>query len=110
MINGGYLIPANTKKGQLIFGIFTTVDLMLFGTGVGISIILLLAIGASETINAIVCLIPALVCGFLVLPIPNYRNVRNFIVSAYQFLTNQRISDKIRPHRPSCRLTQSPYA
>ena len=46
MINGGYLIPANTKKGQLIFGIFTTVDLMLFGTGVGISIILLLAIGA----------------------------------------------------------------
>ena len=91
MINGGYLMPANTKKGQLIFGIFTTVDLMLFGTGVGISIILLLAIGASETINAIVCLIPALVCGFLVLPIPNYRNVRNFIVSAYQFLTNQRI-------------------
>ena len=28
MINGGYLIPANTKKGQLIFGMFTGSDLI----------------------------------------------------------------------------------
>ena len=41
MINGGYLIPANTKKGQLIFGAFTMPDLILLGIGVGFTILLL---------------------------------------------------------------------
>ena len=40
MINGGYLIPANTKKGQLIAGWFTPPDLILFITGVLISLVL----------------------------------------------------------------------
>lgn len=91
MINGGYLIPANTKNGQLIFGIFTPPDLILFGSGVGVSMLLLLILGAQDTVSAIVSLLPALICGFLVLPIPNYRNVRTFITSAVEFLTNQRI-------------------
>ena len=52
MINGGYLIPANTKKGQLIFGMFTGSDLMLFGMGAFGSLVLLLTIGANETLNA----------------------------------------------------------
>ena len=54
MINGGYLIPANTKKGQLIFGMFTGSDLMLFGMGAFGSLILLLTIGANETLNAVI--------------------------------------------------------
>ena len=90
MINGGYLIPANTKKGQLIFGIFTLPDLILFGTGLICSVILLLAIGASDTLNSIICLLPCLICGFLVLPLPNYRNVRTFIKSMYEFYQSQR--------------------
>jgi len=91
MINGGYLVPANTKKGQLIFGVFTPFDLGIFAAGVTLSIMLLLILGASETVTAIICLIPALFCSFLVLPIPNYRNVRTFILSAFQFLSSQRI-------------------
>lgn len=90
MINGGYLIPANTKKGQLIFGIFTTPDLILFGVGLAISMILLLIVGTSSTIGGIICILPGLICGFLVMPIPNYRNVRTFFKSMYQFYNSQR--------------------
>lgn len=91
MINGGYLIPANTKKGQLIFGAFTMPDLILLGIGVGFTILLLLILGVQDTISAIVSLLPALICSFLVLPIANYRNVRTFIACAISFYTNQRI-------------------
>jgi len=91
MINGGYLIPANTKSGQLIFGRFTGPDLILFGSGVGLSMLLLLIVGAQGTVEAIVTLSPALICSFLVLPIPNYRNVITFIRSALYFYSNQRI-------------------
>ncbi len=91
MINGGYLIPANTKKGQLIFGVFTPPDLLIFGIGVGISVISLLIVGADETLPALICLLPALICAFLVLPIPNYRNVRTFFASMFSFLSNQRV-------------------
>lgn len=91
MINGGYLIPANTKKGQLIFGMFTPPDLILFSIGVAMSLILLLIIGASEPLNAIICLIPGLTCGFLVMPVPNYHNVITFIKSMIDFYNGQRI-------------------
>ena len=91
MINGGYLIPANTKKGQLIFGVFTLPDLILFAVGVIVSVMLLLIVGTDQTLGAVLCLMPALICGFLVLPIPNYRNVKTFIVCAIDFLTSQRI-------------------
>ena len=91
MINDGYLIPANTKSGQLIFGRFTMPDLILFGTGVGLTMLLLVTVGAQGTLEAIITLTPALVCSFLVLPIPNYRNVITFIRSMIYFYTNQRV-------------------
>lgn len=90
MINGGYLIPANTKKGQLIFGMFTPPDLILFGVGVSLSLILLIILGADETVGAIISLLPGLVCGFLVMPVPNYRNVITFIKSMISFYRGQR--------------------
>ena len=90
MINGGYLIPANTKKGQLILGWFTLPDLILLGIGVLISLFLLLIVGTDDTLGGIVCLIPGLICGFLVMPIPNYRNVKTFFKSMIQFYSGQR--------------------
>lgn len=86
-----YLIPANTKKGQLIFNIFNPADLILFGTGIAITFILLLVLGTDSIINVIIVLAPALLCSFLVLPIPNYHNVLTFIRSMLGFLTKQRI-------------------
>ena len=90
MINGGYLIPANTKRGQLIFGWFTGADLLIFGMGVLCSILLLLIIGTDSALGGIICLLPGLICGFLVMPLPNYRNVRTFFKSMFEFYTGQR--------------------
>lgn len=86
-----YLIPANTKKGQLIFNIFTSKDLILFSSGIVITIILLLSVGTDELLKTILVLFPALFCSFLVLPIPNYHNVLTFFGSMFKFFTRQRI-------------------
>ena len=91
MINGGYLIPANTKRGQLIFGMFTPPDLILLSCGVATSLLLLLILGTDESIKAIIALMPGLICGFLVMPVPNYRNVITFIRSMIDFYQGQRI-------------------
>lgn len=91
MIDDGYLIPANTKDGQLIFGRFTGPDLIIFGSGVGLTLLLLVTVGVQGVLESIITLAPGLICSFLVLPIANYRNVRTFIKSAFEFYTNQRI-------------------
>lgn|SRR5574344_546469 len=91
MINDGYLIPANTKKGQLIFGYFTPRDLIIFGTGLGVSLILLLTSDLTVTLNAIAALLPVTICGFLVLPIPNYQNVITFFESMIGFYSSQNV-------------------
>src|SRR5574344_2097039 len=85
----GYLIPANSKKAILIFGLFTMFDLILFGVGLGISLILLLAIDPSNMVSAIIDLAPALVCAFLVMPVPNYHNTLTLIKSVYEFYTTR---------------------
>jgi len=86
-----YLIPANSKKSMLIFGLFRPFDLALFGTGVGITLLLLMILPVSELIYAIIALAPALVTGFLVFPIPNYHNIRTVIMSVWRFYTERRI-------------------
>lgn len=91
MINGGYLIPANTKKGQLILGLFTPPDLIVFSIGVAMSLILLLILGADNTVGAIVSISPGLFCGFLVMPVPNYRNVMTFFISMVSFYRSQKV-------------------
>lgn len=85
-----YLIPANTKKSMLIFGLFTKFDLILFGIGVGLSIILLMILPIDQLVVAILALLPALITGFLVMPVPNYYNIRTLITSVISFYTNQR--------------------
>ena len=91
MINGGYLIPANTKKGQLILGMFTGTDLIVFGIGVALSLLLLIILGADDTVGALISVTPGLIAGFLVMPVPNYRNVLTFFMSMISFYNNQRI-------------------
>ena len=39
---GNYLIPANSKKSMLILGVFNYMDLILFGSGVFTTGLLLL--------------------------------------------------------------------
>lgn len=84
-----YLIPANTKKGQLFFGLFNTFDLILFGIGIGISLLLLVALPVEQLKYAIIAIAPGLITGFLVFPIPNYHNVLTVIKNVITFFTTR---------------------
>ena len=90
-MNNQYLIPANTKKGQLILGIFRPFDLILFGIGVFVTVLLLAIMPLSSTWFTIIVLSPAIITGFLVMPVPNYHNMLNVILEAYDFLTSRQM-------------------
>lgn len=85
-----YLIPANSKKSLLKFGLFTTADLILLAIGIAFTILLLLILDITQLPLAIISLMPATIIVFLVLPIPNYYNMRTLITSIITFYTNQR--------------------
>lgn len=84
-----YLIPANAKKSMLIFGLFNVLDLIVFGSGIFVSLILLIALPIEELVFAIIALAPALITGFLVFPIPNYHNTLRFFISLYTFISSR---------------------
>ena len=84
-----YLIPANTKKGSLILGLFRPIDLIIFGTGIFITLILLLITPLGSTMVTIMVLSPALVTGFLVMPVRYYHNMLTIIIELYQFITTR---------------------
>ena len=86
----GYLIPANSKKGTLILNLFREIDLIILGIGVGISLFSLMFIDIGNLFIVILCLLPALIAIFLVIPIPNYHNVLCAIQSILDFYTNRR--------------------
>ena len=85
-----FLIPVNAKKSMLIFGLFTKFDLILFLIGIGASLLMLVVLPVEQIAVAIIALLPALVTGFLVMPVPNYYNMRTLLSSAIQFFMNQR--------------------
>ena len=86
---GTYLIPANSKKSMLIFGVFNTFDLILFISGVGVSLLLLMLLPVEDLLWAIVAISPGCICAFLTMPIPNYHNVLTFIKIAVEFYTTR---------------------
>ena len=89
-----FLIPANTKKGQLIAGFMKPVDLGILITGMAITFICLLVISnlgddLSEWIK-ILAVLPFGIAALLVFPVPYYHNVRVGIMEIYYFYTNNR--------------------
>ena len=84
-----YLIPANSKKSMLLFGLFTKIDLALFLIGIGTSLLLLMVLPIQNILMAIIALAPGLVCSFLVFPVPNYHNIRTIISLAWEFYTTR---------------------
>ena len=85
-----YLIPANSKKSKLIFSIFTPFDLILFSIGVATTLVLMLTIKTSDILVMTGLVLPAIVTGILVLPIPNYHNVLRLLKSMLNFLSNRK--------------------
>lgn len=85
-----YLIPANTNSGKLIFGMFKVEDLILFGIGITVTILLLAFVPVSSFWMSILMLSPAAISSFLVIPLPYYHNMLTFILDIYDFLESQR--------------------
>lgn len=88
-MDGNYLIPANSKKSMLIFGLFNYFDLILFGTGLGISLLMVMFIPLSNTTLAILAISPGIISGLLVMPIPYHHNVLTMLISIYNFFTTR---------------------
>ena len=88
-MNDQYLIPANTKRGQLILGWFRPIDLLLFGIGILLTFLLIAFVPLSDVWLTCICLAPAVITGFLVMPVPYYHNMMVIIIEAYEYLTNR---------------------
>src|SRR5574344_2462302 len=85
-----YLIPANSKKSMLILGVFTMADIIMFGSGIVFTIILLLLIKTTNIGVMILIIFPALITGCFVMPIPNYHNVLGFLTSFMSYANNRK--------------------
>lgn len=86
----GYLIPANSKKSQLILGLFTGVDLAIFATGCTITIFSLMFVKNADFGQMMLIVSPALISAFLVAPVPNYHNVLQLLTNIITFYINRR--------------------
>lgn len=84
-MNNSYLVPANAKKGTLILNMFLPFDVIMFGTGIVISLILVTFVSSANILIVLLACLPALVTGLLVVPIPNYHNVRVAIICIFKF-------------------------
>lgn len=86
----GSLIPANTKKAMLIFGMLRPIDAIILGVGISISVILLIIFNNAGTVITLVSCIPMLISLILVLPIPNYHNTLVALQSIIRFYEEPR--------------------
>ena len=85
-----YLIPANSKKGQLICNIFRWFDLILLLIGALITVVLMFALPGDHFLMLFVKLLPLGGCVLMVMPIPYYHNVLVFLQEALLYFTSQR--------------------
>ena len=90
MNNNNFLIPANTKKSKLILGFFTPIDLAIFGVGCTITVVMLFIFQGLTFNMALIVLMPALISGFLVIPVPNYHNVLQLLTNIVTFILNRK--------------------
>lgn len=84
-----FLIPANSKKSMMIFGLFYPFDLILFGSGIVITLILMMVLPLADTAMAFLAIAPAVITGFLVFPVPYYHNVLTVIIGVWNFFTTR---------------------
>ena len=83
------MIPANTKRGQLILGFFTPIDLAIFGIGLAVTFILVMVLPMDITWVAVLAITPGIISGLLVAPVAYYHNIRQLLVEIYQYFTRR---------------------
>ena len=87
----GYLIPANTKKSKLWFGILRPLpDALILSVVVITTLLILIVIGNANTLILALACMPMLVSVILVLPIPNYHNTLVAIQSIIRYYSERR--------------------
>ena len=86
-----YLIPANSKKGQLIFNVFRPVDLIIVVVGATVSLLMMIAVPGEEFWKLLIKLLPVGIALLLVIPIPFYHNVLVFLQELYLYFSSQRV-------------------
>ena len=84
-----YLIPANSKKGQLYFNLFRVEDLVVLLIGGLITLVLVFAISGDSLLTMALKLMPLGIAVLLVMPIAYYHNVMVFIKEMYIYFTTQ---------------------
>lgn len=84
-MNNEYLIPANSKKSQLYFGIFKGIDLMILGIGLLIGIPFLF-IDTESVEGLLLKFLPLASVLFILIPLPFYHNIRVYIRELYLFI------------------------
>ena len=84
-----YLIPANSKKSILTFGLFNGTDIWIAAIGVGLSLALMTILHVESFFFAVISILPGFIAAFLVFPVPNYHNVRTVIKNAWEFYTTR---------------------
>lgn len=89
-MNSNYIIPANSKRKQLILGFFTPIDLILFGSGCTITILMLMIFQNASFTQLVIILMPALITGGLVMPVMYYHNVLQLLTNIITFYFNTR--------------------
>jgi len=89
-VQNNYLIPANTKKSQLILGFFTPTDLIIFIVGCAWSFIMLILVRSINLGILLLIMVPALVATFLVMPVPHYHNILQLLTNIFNFYSNRR--------------------
>lgn len=85
-----YLIPANSKKGQLILNLFEITDLIILGCGAFLTLILAFAIPGGTLLAIFLKLFPLGLGILLVFPVAYYHNVRVFLQEILLFFLNTR--------------------
>lgn len=85
-----FLIPANTKKSRLILGFFTPIDLVIFGTGCTVTLIMLMIFQNMDFRMALIVIMPALISGFLVIPVPYYHNILQLLTNIILYFINRK--------------------
>ena len=84
-----FLIPSNSKKSMLIFGIFRPIDFIIFGCGALATVLMLIIIKSSSIPIVVIKLLPLLTTALLVFPVANYHNTLTVLVLIYQFYTTR---------------------
>lgn len=86
----GYLVPANSKKGTLILNMFRPIDMIIFGVGAAVTLLMFMIVNTNSTVMVLISCIPVGVTALLVIPIPNYHNVLCALQSIFRFYSERR--------------------